>query len=106
MRFDYCQKTYLFSFYSCRKKPNLLSLFQTSKLRRYTIGLNLVKAKCLEILKLCRLKTFLFFFQIWFTHGFVYYGIGLNIGNIGGDLFINYFIFGLVDVPVSTNSKI
>ncbi len=42
MRFDLCEKTYLFFFYSCRKKPNLLSLFQTSKLRRYTIGLNLV----------------------------------------------------------------
>ena len=38
-------------------------------------------------------------FQLWFGHGFVYYGIGLNVGNIGGDLFVNYFIFGLVDIP-------
>lgn len=37
--------------------------------------------------------------QLWFAHGFVYYGLALNIGNIGGDPFINLFIFGMVDVP-------
>lgn len=63
----------LFLHVSC----NTLSLFKTPRLRLYTLGM----------------------YVLWFGHGFVYYGIGLNIGNIGGDLFLNFLIFGLVDVP-------
>ncbi len=56
---------------------NVFSLFKTPRLRLYT---------------LCA-------YWLWFGHGFVYYGIALNIGNLGGDLFLNTFIFGAVDIP-------
>ena len=56
---------------------SILSLFKSPRLRIYTIAS----------------------YIIWFAHGFSYYGMGLNIGDIGGDLFINYFIFGAVDIP-------
>jgi OCT family organic cation transporter-like MFS transporter 4/5 len=59
------------------KAPTTISLFKTPYLRMYTLGM----------------------YILWFGHGFVYYGIGLNIGNIGGNLFVNFTIFGLVDVP-------
>jgi MFS transporter, OCT family, solute carrier family 22 (organic cation transporter), member 4/5 len=65
------------SFLTRSPEPNLLSLFRTRLLLRYTLGMYL----------------------LWFGHGFVYYGIALNIGDIGGDLFDTFFLFGLVDVP-------
>lgn len=36
---------------------------------------------------------------LWFAHGFVYYGLGLNTGSLGGDVFVNTIIFGAVDLP-------
>ncbi|KAI1286803.1 Organic cation transporter protein [Halotydeus destructor] len=35
----------------------------------------------------------------WFVNAFVYYGISLNIGDFGGDLFWNFFIAGAVEFP-------
>ena len=39
------------------------------------------------------------FYFTWFTNAFVYYGISLNIGDLGGDLFWNFFWAGLVEFP-------
>ena len=41
----------------------------------------------------------LIFYVSWFTNAFVYYGISLNIGDLGGDLFWNFFWAGLVEFP-------
>ncbi|KAI4458557.1 solute carrier family 22 member [Holotrichia oblita] len=36
---------------------------------------------------------------IWFAVYLIYYGLVLNVGNIGGDLYINSVLSGLVEVP-------
>lgn len=65
-------------------RPNTLSLFKTPKLRRYTLALYLVM----------------------FGQGFVYYGLALNLGNIGGSLMVNIFIFGAVHLPANVLASI
>lgn len=42
--------------------------------------------------------TLVFYFT-WFTNAFVYYGISLNIGAMGGNLYWNFFFAGLVEFP-------
>jgi OCT family organic cation transporter-like MFS transporter 4/5 len=48
--------------------------------------------------KLMILYSIIFYIS-WFTNAFVYYGISLNIGDLGGDLFWNFFWAGLVEFP-------
>ncbi|XP_044757941.1 solute carrier family 22 member 13-like isoform X2 [Coccinella septempunctata] len=45
-----------------------------------------------------RKKSFLLYI-IWFSVYLVYYGLVLNLENIGGDLYINSVLTGLVEVP-------
>ncbi|CAG2178290.1 unnamed protein product, partial [Oppiella nova] len=45
-----------------------------------------------------RRSTLILYFT-WFVNSFVYYGISLNIGDFGGDLFISFFIAGVVEFP-------
>ena len=45
-----------------------------------------------------RRSTFVLYLT-WFVNSFVYYGISLNISDFGGDLFINFFIAGLIEFP-------
>lgn len=35
----------------------------------------------------------------WFATGFVYYGLSLNIGDLGGNLVVNFAIAGLLEFP-------
>lgn len=35
----------------------------------------------------------------FFVNAFVYYGLSLNIGDLNGNLFLNFFFAGLVEVP-------
>ncbi len=65
-------------------ETNFLVLFKTPRLRLYTLALII----------------------IWFGHGFIYYGIALNIGELGSDLFTNFVIFGAVDVPAFAGAVI
>ncbi|XP_037082089.1 organic cation transporter protein-like [Pollicipes pollicipes] len=53
---------------------------------------------------LCR-RTLNFYYN-WFVNSFVYYGLSLNSGNLGGDTFINIFIGGAVEIPAYTLSII
>lgn len=55
----------------------IMDLFRTSHMRKNTL--------CL--------------FVIWFSVYLVYYGLVLNIGNFGGDLYINSALSGLVEIP-------
>lgn len=59
------------------EKAGVLDLFRTPRMRRTTFLL------CI----------------IWFVYYLLYYGIVLNLGNIGGDLYINSTISGAVEVP-------
>jgi OCT family organic cation transporter-like MFS transporter 4/5 len=56
---------------------NFIELWKTRSMRKYT----------------------LVFYFTWFVNAFVYYGISLNIGDLGGDLFMNFFLAGLVEFP-------
>ncbi|XP_054158733.1 organic cation transporter protein-like [Oppia nitens] len=44
-------------------------------------------------------RTTLIMYFTWFVNSFVYYGISLNIGDFGGNLFINFFVAGLIEFP-------
>ena len=54
-----------------------------------------------------RTKTLIIYLQ-WFANAFAYFGLSMNTGDLGGDLFLNFFISGflgltanLVSVPRS-----
>lgn len=59
------------------KKVNFFDLWKTPNLRKNTMIL------CFT----------------WFTTGYVYYGLSLNLGDLGGDLLTNFAIAGLLEVP-------
>ncbi|XP_066998646.2 organic cation transporter protein [Anabrus simplex] len=44
-------------------------------------------------------KNSLVLYVIWFSVYLVYYGLVLNLGNIGGDIYINTVISGAVEIP-------
>ncbi|XP_054158727.1 organic cation transporter protein-like [Oppia nitens] len=55
-----------------------------------------------EVLKSPNLsRTTLIMYFTWFVNALVYYGISLNIGEFGYNLFINFFIAGLLEVPAT-----
>ncbi|KAJ8959922.1 hypothetical protein NQ314_006124 [Rhamnusium bicolor] len=56
---------------------NVLDLFKTQQMRKKTL--------CL--------------FLIWFSVYLVYYGLVLNLGNIGGNLYVNSVLQGAVEIP-------
>ncbi|KAJ3665869.1 hypothetical protein Zmor_001334 [Zophobas morio] len=56
---------------------NVMDLFKTRQMRKKTLLL----------------------FVIWFSVYLVYYGLVLNLGNIGGDLYINSVLSGAVEIP-------
>uniref|UniRef100_A0A8C5F3T8 Solute carrier family 22 member 13b n=1 Tax=Gadus morhua TaxID=8049 RepID=A0A8C5F3T8_GADMO len=43
---------------------------------------------------------------IWFGASLVYYGISLNVGSFGVDIYLTQFIFGLVDIPACIGSAV
>ena len=58
--------------------PNLKTAWKTSpKFRQYLLLLTI----------------------LWFAHGFTFYGLGLNVANLGGNVFVSSFIFGCVGIP-------
>ncbi|XP_054158700.1 organic cation transporter protein-like [Oppia nitens] len=44
-------------------------------------------------------RTTLIMYFTWFVNSFVYFGISLNIGDLGGNLFINFLVAGLIEFP-------
>jgi len=59
------------------KKMSFFSLWKSPMIRKFTIIL----------------------YFTWFANAYVYYGISLNIGVIGGNLFVNFALAGLIEVP-------
>ncbi|KAK0154707.1 Solute carrier family 22 member 13 [Merluccius polli] len=41
---------------------------------------------------------------LWYGSNLVYYGLSLNVGNFGLDIYLTQFIFGLVDIPACIGS--
>ena len=44
-----------------------------------------------------RTKTLIIYLQ-WFANAFAYFGLSMNTGDLGGDLFLNFFISGFLGV--------
>ncbi|XP_029385332.1 solute carrier family 22 member 13b [Echeneis naucrates] len=59
------------------KRGNLLDLFRISYLRK---------------------RAFVMSF-VWFGTSLMYYGLSLNVGNFGLDIYLTQFIFGAVEIP-------
>ena len=53
------------------------------------------KPTILDVMKMSKLRnlSFILYFT-WFTHSFIYYGSIFNIGNMGGNVFTNFIVFG------------
>ncbi|XP_060949301.1 solute carrier family 22 member 13 [Limanda limanda] len=47
-------------------------------------------------------KRTLILFYLWFVNVLVYYGLSLGVSRLGTDLYLNQFMFGLVEVPART----
>lgn len=62
----------------------IMDLFRTPKMRKITILL----------------------LMIWFVIYLVYYGLVLNVSNIGGDIYLNSVIGGLVEIPADIISLV
>lgn len=60
-----------------KNSNSILDLFRTPSLRR---------------------RTFILYFY-WFVNGFVYYGISQNAGIFGSTYYLNFFLFGVVEIP-------
>jgi hypothetical protein len=44
------------------------------------------------------IKTLILYFN-WFANSFVYYGLTLNSGNLGGSVMVNFLLNGLTEIP-------
>ncbi|XP_043923140.1 solute carrier family 22 member 13-like [Protopterus annectens] len=62
---------------SNKKMGTILDLFRKSHLRTITLIMS----------------------YIWFVNSLVYYGLSLNVGSFGVDIYLTQFIFGLVELP-------
>ncbi|XP_059183085.1 solute carrier family 22 member 13-like [Centropristis striata] len=64
------------------ERRNLLDIFRISYLRKRTLimGYN------------------------WFATSLLYYGLGLNVGSFGPNIYLTQFIFGLVEIPSNPTS--
>ncbi|XP_067034389.1 organic cation transporter protein-like [Acropora muricata] len=60
-----------------RKTYSILDVFRTAKLRKRTI--------------ICSFN--------WFVNALVFFGMSLNVGNLAGDMYLNFFILSLVEIP-------
>ncbi|KAM7426949.1 hypothetical protein ABFA07_021830 [Porites harrisoni] len=60
-----------------RKTYGILDMFRTPKLRKRTV--------------ICGFN--------WFANGLVYFGISLNVGNLAGDMYLNFFFLSIVEIP-------
>ncbi|CAJ1082094.1 LOW QUALITY PROTEIN: solute carrier family 22 member 13-like [Xyrichtys novacula] len=59
----------------------------------------------LDILRLSYLrKRALIMSYVWFGTSLMYYGLSLNVGNFGLDIYLTQFIFGLVEIPARLGS--
>nr|XP_055076073.1 solute carrier family 22 member 13 [Misgurnus anguillicaudatus] len=47
-------------------------------------------------------KRTLILFYIWFVNVLVYYGLSLGVSDLGVDLYLTQFMFGLVEIPART----
>ncbi|XP_062235492.1 solute carrier family 22 member 13-like [Platichthys flesus] len=64
------------------KRGNMLDIFRISYLRKRTLVMGF----------------------IWFATSLTYYGLSLNVGNFGLDIYLTQFIFGLAEVPACLGS--
>lgn len=60
-----------------KKNYGILDMFRTPKLRKRTL--------------ICGFN--------WFVNALVYFGINLNVGNLAGDMYLNFFILCIVEIP-------
>ncbi|XP_070784277.1 solute carrier family 22 member 13-like [Enoplosus armatus] len=63
------------------------------------------RGSMLDIFRISYLrKRALIMSYIWFGTSLMYYGLSLNVGNFGLDIYLTQFIFGVVEVPARLSS--
>ncbi|XP_007500657.1 solute carrier family 22 member 13 isoform X2 [Monodelphis domestica] len=64
------------------------------------------KGNVLDLLRHPQLrKVTLILFCVWFADSLGYYGLGLNVGGFGLDIYLTQLIFGLVEVPARLSTS-
>ncbi len=63
------------------------------------------RANCCDLFKTrnMAIKTLIIYFN-WFANSFVYYGLTLNTGNLGGSVMTTFLLNGLTEIPAYTFS--
>ncbi|CAG2100137.1 unnamed protein product [Medioppia subpectinata] len=69
----------LFKSIKTKKGHNLLDLFKTPNMRKYTLIL----------------------WYAWVVNAVIYYGISLNMGDFGGNFYISFLLSGLMELPAN-----
>ncbi|XP_021942710.1 organic cation transporter protein-like isoform X2 [Zootermopsis nevadensis] len=78
--------------------PNLDKLLRQDTLRKEPT--DQPKAGIMDLFRTPNIrKNSLVLYIIWFSVYLVYYGLVLNLGNIGGDIYLNTVLSGIVEVP-------
>ncbi|KAL6097782.1 slc22a13 [Pungitius sinensis] len=63
------------------------------------------KGSMLDIFRISYLrKRALIMSYVWFGTSLMYYGLSLNVGNFGLDIYLTQFVFGLVELPARVGS--
>ncbi|XP_070842421.1 solute carrier family 22 member 13-like [Chaetodon trifascialis] len=63
------------------------------------------RGSILDIFRVSYLKKrALIMSYVWFGTSLMYYGLSLNVGNFGLDIYLTQFIFGLVEIPARLGS--
>ena len=61
--------------------------------------------KCINVNRICGIRDKILVidnldcFYCRFVNALVYFGINLNVGNLAGDMFLNFFILCIVEIP-------
>nr|XP_054607182.1 solute carrier family 22 member 13 isoform X1 [Nothobranchius furzeri] len=93
-----------------RKKEAIKALRRAAKVNKRTVPEEMLEkleaegtvktGTMLDIFRIAYLRKRAFIMSsIWFATSLMYYGLSLNVGNFGLDIYLTQFIFGLVEFP-------
>ncbi|XP_037135393.1 solute carrier family 22 member 13b [Syngnathus acus] len=98
-----------------RKEDAMKEVRRAAKVNRRKVAQNLLdkmdvdespsRGSMLDIFRVPYLrKRALFMGYVWFGISVVYYGLSLNVGNFGLDIYLTQLVFGLVEIPARLGS--
>uniref|UniRef100_A0A3B5BGI5 Solute carrier family 22 member 13-like n=1 Tax=Stegastes partitus TaxID=144197 RepID=A0A3B5BGI5_9TELE len=98
-----------------RKDEAIKAIRRAAKVNKRTVPENLLdkleledtskRGSILDIFRISYLRKRAFIMScVWFGTSLMYYGLSLNVGNFGLDIYLTQFIFGVVELPARLGS--